>query len=123
MEAMEILKNVVLALHIIGVASLLGGVLVQIPAIRQGTAKVIPAIQHGAWTMLVTGVILVGLQYPLGHEVNNVKIAVKLAVLVVILVVALVNRKRETLARWVLPVLGALTVVNILIATVWKNYS
>lgn len=123
MDDMEILKNVILALHIIGVASLLGGVLVQIPAMRQGTAKIIPAIRDGAWTMLITGVILVGLQYPLGHEVNNVKITVKLAVLVVILVVTLVNRKRETLSRWVLPLIGALTVVNILLATVWKNYS
>jgi hypothetical protein len=119
---MEILKNVVLALHIIGVASLLGGVLVQIPAIRQGTARVIPAILHGAWTMLGTGIILVGLQYPLGHEVNNLKITVKLLVLIAIVVIALINRKRETLARWVMPALGALTVVNILIATVWKNY-
>lgn len=123
MSSMEILKNVVLAIHIIGVASLLGGVLVQIPAMRQGTAKVVTAIRDGAWTMLVTGVILVGLQYPLGHEVNNAKIAVKLGVLVVILVLTLVNRKRETLARWVLPVIGALTVVNILLATVWKSYS
>ncbi|HWM34788.1 MAG TPA: hypothetical protein VNR36_11175 [Pseudolysinimonas sp.] len=120
---MEILKNVVLAIHIIGVASLLGGVLVQIPALREGKARVLPAIVHGAWTMLATGIILVGLQYPLGNEVNNVKITVKLAVLVAIVVIALVNRKRDTLARWVVPVLGALTVVNILIATVWKNYS
>lgn len=120
---MEILKNVVLALHIIGVASLLGGVLVQMRSLRTGTGKVIPAILHGAWTMLVTGLILIGLQYPLGHEVNNAKIAVKLAVLVVILVVALVNRKREKVARWVLPVLGGLTVANILIATVWTQYS
>lgn len=121
--SMEILKNVALALHIIGVASLLGGVLVQIPAMKSGTARVIPAILHGAWTMLITGVILVGLQYPLGNEVNNAKITVKLAILVAILVVALMNRKRETLAGWVLPVLGGLTTANVLIATVWKNYS
>lgn len=120
---MEILKNVVLALHIIGVASLLGGVLVQIPAIKAGKARILSAILHGAWTMLITGVILVGLQYPLGNEVNNVKITVKLAILVAILVVALMNRKRETLAGWVLPVLGGLTTANVLIATVWKNYS
>jgi hypothetical protein len=120
---MEILKNVILAIHIIGIASLLGGVLVQIPAVRKNAARILPAILHGAWTMLVTGVILVGLQYPLGHDVNNVKIGIKLAVLVVILVIALVNRKRETVARWVVPVLGVLAVANILIATVWKSYS
>jgi hypothetical protein len=117
---MEILKNVILALHIIGVAALLGGVLYQIRAIREGTARVLPAILHGAWTMLLTGVLLVGLQYPLGHDVNNVKIGVKLAVLVAIIVIALVNRKREKLAGWVLPALGSLTVANVVIATVGR---
>lgn len=120
---MEILKNVVLALHIIGIAALLGGMLFQIPAIRTRKAVVLPAMMHGAWTMLVTGVLLVGLQYPLGNDVNNLKVSIKLAVLavlVVIIVIALVNRKREQLATWVLPAIGALTVVNILLATVWK---
>ena len=117
---MEILKNLVLAVHIIGVAALLGGVLFQITSIRQGTARVLPVMMHGAWTMLVTGVALVGLQYPLGDDVNNLKIGVKLAVLVVIVVIALLNRKRETIASWVLPTIGTLTVVNIVLATVWK---
>jgi hypothetical protein len=120
---MEILKNVVLAIHIIGIASLLGGVLVQISSIKLGTTRILPAIMHGAWTMLATGIILVGLQYPLGHDVNNAKIGVKLVILVAVVVIALVNRKRESLARWVIPVLGALTVANIVIATVWKSYS
>lgn len=119
---MEILKNIVLAIHIIGVASLLGGVLVQIGAMRTHTTRILPAIMHGAWTMLATGIVLVGLQYPLGHEVNNVKISVKLAILVAIVVIALIHRKRETLSTWVVPVLGGLTVANIVIATVWKNY-
>ena len=117
---MEILKNVILALHIIGVAALLGGVLYQVGAMRQGKARVLPSMIHGAWTMLVTGVLLVGMQYPLGHEVNNAKVSVKLAVLIAILVIALVNRKRDVVAGWVLPVIGGLTVVNILLATVWR---
>src|SRR6478736_3740702 len=117
---MEILKNVVLALHIIGVVALLGGVLYQIGAMRQGKARVLPAMMHSAWTMLVTGILLVGLQYPLGHEVNNAKVTVKLAVLVAIIVIAFVNRKRDAVAGWVLPAIGGLTVVNILLATVWR---
>lgn len=119
---MEILKNIVLAIHIIGVASLLGGSLVQMKAIKLGTTRILPAIKHGAWTMLLTGLILVSLQRPLGHDVDNVKITVKLAILVVILVIALVHRKRETLASWVIPTLAGLTVANIFIATVWKAY-
>ncbi|MCR2809105.1 MULTISPECIES: hypothetical protein [unclassified Microbacterium] len=117
---MEILKNVVLALHIIGVVALLGGVLYQIGAMRAGRARVLPAMMHGAWTMLVTGILLVGLLYPLGHEVNNVKITVKLVVLIAIIVIALVNRKRETVATWVLASIGGLTVLNVLLATVWR---
>lgn len=116
---MEILKNLILALHIIGVVALLGGVLYQIKPMRERTARMLPAMMHGAWTMLVTGVALVGLQYPLGNDVNNTKIGVKLLVLVAILVIALMNRKKESVPAWVLPTIGILTVVNILIATIW----
>src|SRR5690606_6316957 len=119
---MEILKNVVLALHIIGVVALLGGVVYQSSAMKAGTARVLPAMLHGAWTMLLTGLILVGLQYPLGRgdDLDNTKVAVKLVILVAIIVIALVNRKREKAASWVLPALGVLTVANVVIATVWR---
>ncbi len=117
---MEILKNIVLALHILGVVALLGGVLYQIPAIKAGTARVLPGMMHGAWTMLVTGVLLVGLQYPLGREVNNVKISVKLAVLIAIIVIALISRKKQPVGTWVLASIGALTVLNVVLATVWR---
>lgn len=116
---MEILKNVILALHILGVVGLLGGVLYQIKAMRAGAARVLPAMMHSAWLMLISGLLLVGLQYPLGHDVNNAKIGVKLVILIAIVVVALLNRKREVAPKWVLPTIGALTVVNVLIATIW----
>lgn len=122
--AMEILRNVVLALHIIGTASLLGGALTQMKALKTGTARVVPAIMHGAWTMLATGLILVGMSYAMGNGalVNNAKIGVKTAILVVIVVIALVNRKKARIAGWVIPSLALLTIVNILLATVWQKY-
>ena len=87
---------------------------------REGKGRILPAMMHGAWTMLVTGIILVGLQYPLGNEVNNVKISVKLVVLIAIITIALLNRKREAVAGWVLPTIGGLTVLNVVLATVWR---
>lgn len=117
---MEILKNVVLAVHILGVVALLGGVVYQVKPMREHTARVLPAMMHGAWTMLVTGIVLVGLQYPLGNDVNNMKISAKLLLLVAIIVIALMNRKKESVAAWVLPTIGVLTVVNVLLATVWR---
>lgn len=119
---MEILKNMLVVLHFIGVATLLGGALAQIPAMRAGTAKVVPGIMHGAWTMLVTGVALVGMAYALGNgdKVDNGKISVKLLVLIAIIVIALVNKKKDVVANWVIPTLAGLTVANIVIAVFWQ---
>ncbi len=86
---------------------------------KAGTARVLPAIMHSAWTMLLTGIILVGLQYAVGNPVNNAKITVKLLVLIAIVVIALINRKKESVAGWVLPAIGGLTVVNVLLAVLW----
>lgn len=119
-STMEIVKNVVLALHIIGVVALLGGVIFQSSALRERTARILPAMMHGAWTMLVTGVALVGLRYAIGADVDNAKITVKLVILIAIVVLALVNRKREVVANWVLMTIGALTIANVVIATVWR---
>lgn len=119
---MEILRNVLVALHIIGVASLLGGMLVQMKSMKTGETKIIPAIMHGAWTMLATGLILVGLVYATGDKPNNMKIGVKLIILIAIVVIALVNKKKDKLASWVLPTLMLLTIANIVIATVWTSY-
>lgn len=116
---MEIVSHIVVALHIIGIASLLGGMLVQMKSMKTGTTKIVPAIMHGAWTMLVTGLALVGLVYANGGSPNNTKIGIKLAVLIAIVVIALMNKKKEKLASWVLPTLMVLTVANIFIATVW----
>lgn len=117
---MEILKNLVLAVHIIGVAALLGGVIYQIKAMRGGAGRILPAIMHGAWTMLITGIVLVGMQYPLGNDVDNTKVTTKLLVLLAIVAIAFINRKKDVVAAWVLPTLGVLTVVNTVIATTWK---
>lgn len=118
---MEIVKNILVVLHFIGIASLLGGALSQMPAMKSGTAKIVPAIMHGAWTMLATGLLLVGMTYAMGEgeEINNAKIGVKLAVLIAIVVIALVNKKKDAAPKWVIPTISVLTIVNIVIAVFW----
>jgi hypothetical protein len=117
---MEIIRNIILVLHFVGLASILGGVLVQTKAFRTGAA-VLPAILHGAYLQLLTGLLLVGVIEMAGDDhVNNVKIGVKLAVLIAITVIALINRKKPTAARWVVPTIGLLTLANIVIAVFWK---
>ena len=88
---MDILVKVLLVLHFVGLASILGGVLVQTKLFRSG-ARVLPAIMHGAWLQLITGLALTGVISATDSDLNNTKIAVKLGVLIVIIVLAFINR-------------------------------
>ncbi|MFD0271199.1 hypothetical protein ACFVGY_32215 [Streptomyces sp. NPDC127106] len=116
---MDVLINAFVGLHIIGIASLLGGFLTQMKAMSAGTARFVPAMLHGALTMLVTGVLLVGFREMDGGSVNHIKIGVKLAVLFVVLALVYVKRDEEQVDKAVFGAVGGLTVVNIFIATLW----
>ncbi|MET9603786.1 hypothetical protein ABZZ17_01830 [Streptomyces sp. NPDC006512] len=117
---MDVLIDVFVGLHIIGIASLLGGFLTQMKAMSAGTARFVPAMLHGALTMLVTGVLLVGFrEMGDGPALNNVKIGVKLAVLFVILALVYVKRDDEHVDKRLFATVGGLTMVNIFIAVLW----
>lgn len=113
---MEILKNVLLVLHFVGLASLLGGFLVQMSAFKTRSARVNPAMVHGALTQLVTGLLLVGIAEMGDADVNHMKIGIKLLIVLVITVLAFVYRKRESVSNAVIGVIGLLTLANIVIA-------
>ncbi|MFF8288278.1 hypothetical protein ACF068_03455 [Streptomyces sp. NPDC016309] len=116
---MDVLINVFVALHVIGIAALLGGFLTQMKAMGAGTARFGPAMLHGALTMLVTGVVLVGLNQADDQTVNNVKIGVKLAILVVVLGLVYVKRDEERVDKALFGAVGGLTAANVFIATLW----
>jgi len=118
---MELLRNILLILHFIGLASLLGGFLVQTKAIAAGKGKVVAAMFHGALTQLVTGILLVGvIQMAHLDEINNAKIGVKLLVLILITALVIRYRKKNSAPSWVLWAIGGLTVVNVSIAVLWS---
>ncbi len=125
MEAtIEQIINAFVVLHFIGLASLLGGFLVQMKSLKTGTAKIIPAMVHGAWTMLITGLVLVGLHEWLGsmmegHELNNMKVAVKTIVVTVIVILVMQNRKKESVKTGLFGAIGGLTLLNVVLAVFW----
>jgi hypothetical protein len=115
---MDVARLVLLFLHFLGLASLLGGVLVQV---RAPDRRILPAMLHGATTQLVTGLALVGVDQALDREVNNPRAAVKLAVLLVILVLLWTNRSRRAVTSGGFFAIGLLTVVNTAIAVFWTT--
>ncbi|MEU6493125.1 hypothetical protein ABZ890_22360 [Streptomyces sp. NPDC046984] len=116
---MDVLIHLFVGLHIIGIAALLGGFLTQMKAMGRGTARFVPGMLHGALTMLVTGVVLVGLNEADHHSVDTIKIGVKLALLIVILGLVYVQRDEERVEKPLFGLVGALTVANIFIAVLW----
>lgn len=115
---MQLLYNIILVLHFVGLASLIGGFLVQMKTPDKG---VNPAMLHGAITQLVTGVLMVGLAES-GAVVENLdmaKIGVKLTIALIVTILAFVGRRRQPpqVALW--GVIGALSLVNVVIAVFW----
>lgn len=117
---MEFVYNLLVVLHFIGLASLLGGFIVQMKSPDKG---VNPAMLHGALTQLVTGVLLVGIAsaglVP-GEEVDHAKIAVKLVVVLIITALAFIGRKRPLPQTGIWGAIGVLTLANIVIAVFWN---
>jgi hypothetical protein len=116
----DLVYHLFVFVHLIGMASLVGGWLVQVRA--PGRRWVHPAILHGALTQLVTGLVLVGLAEgvdSLDRDVDRAKIAVKLVVALLVVVLAMANRRRETLPDGVYVLLGVLAIGNVAVAALW----
>ena len=108
----NIIDNIFLFLHFVGLAALLGGLLAQF---RESFRTVTATLGIGAVTQLVTGLVLVALNL---DDINHVKVAVKLGVLVVIGVVLLMRRGKP-LAPVQYALLLVLTAGNVAVAVFW----
>lgn len=115
---MEILYDVLLVLHLIGWAIVLGGALTNL------RARAIPrGMLHGVLTALVTGVLMVGLASAglASDEPDNVKIAVKLVIaLAVTALVVVGNGRPERVTPGWLGGIAGLTAVNVAVAVLWR---
>jgi len=113
---MDLLRDVLVFLHFIGLAALFGGMFTQLKA---SPRVVNAAMWHGVLTQLVTGVLLVGLLEAGDEDVDQAKIGVKLLIALVIGVLVFVNRKRDALADGLFFGLLGLTTLNIAVAVFW----
>jgi hypothetical protein len=138
---METVWSLLVVVHLVGMAALIGGWLTQL---RAATPRVPATVLYGAVAQVISGPVLVGLASSgaVHHSVDNVKIGVKLVIALAVFVVAYLGRHRETeaaeagaalalapggaavaapAATWTAPVhlAGGLALVNVLIAVLW----
>jgi len=116
---MEITRDLLLILHFIAMAGLLGGLLASSSKLNKG-------VLHSSLLALVTGLGLVGIRYSLVDSypdqyeaIDNVKIWLKSNILVAILIIGYINVKKPKLPRSAWLAMVALSVSSIAIAVVW----
>ncbi|WP_433214597.1 hypothetical protein ACQP00_04260 [Dactylosporangium sp. CS-047395] len=115
---MEPLRLILLFLHLIGFALLLGGSIAQY---MTGKLRINPAMLWGAGIQVVTGL---GLAAPLrgggDAEPPTAKLAVKLLLGLMILAMTFFSRKREEVNRGHFLALVGLTLANAAVAVFWR---
>lgn len=115
---MDFLYTLLVFLHILGAAALLGGWLATFKKPTVGIFQVI-----GAWVQLISGLLLVGIAEMGDGNVNHMKIGVKLLLLIGILVAALIGRRKvkrdEPVSTGIAHAVGGLTLINVAIAVFW----
>ncbi|WP_083707236.1 hypothetical protein [Intrasporangium flavum] len=120
MTAMDLVYNLLVVLHLLGMAAIVGGWI----AVRSGRTVIAPVV-WGARAQIVTGVLLVGIASAIKddeHTVNNTKIAVKLLIALVVAAMAEIGHarsKRGEDAGTFLDVAGGGAVVNVGVAALW----
>lgn len=114
---MEIVRLVLLLLHLLGFAALFGGLLVQV---REPVKRVNSLMRDGSGTAVLAGLLLVGvLESSDNVTVDHAKVGVKLVIGLVILALVMANLRKERISQGLWALLLALTVANAAVAIFW----
>ena len=116
---MSVLFGILLVLHILGLALIIGTFAVQLRA-KEGFRT--DLILTGAITQVVTGVAMVGVGAATGHTPDMVWVTVKLVIALIVLAAAILavfaQRNGSRVQPWFHTACG-LAVVNVLVAVLW----
>lgn len=114
---MEILRLVLLVLHILGFSALIGGLLAQAGT---GEKRVNAAMRDGVGTAFVAGIALVGVLEAGDSDVDHAKIGVKLLIGLVLLVLVMANARKPTIPQGLWAGLLLLSIANVCVAVLWS---
>ncbi len=115
---METLRQILLVIHILGFAALIGGLLVQ----AKSPEKVVNStMRDGVGTAFVAGIALVGVLQADDVEVNNTKIAVKGMIGLLLLILIMANARKERIPQGLWAGLVLLSIANVCVAVLWSS--
>ena len=115
---MEIARHVLLILHILGFAALIGGLLAQVKApVKQITGPV----RDGAGTAFLAGLLLVGILEAGDGTVDHAKVAVKFTIGLIVLVLVMANLRKPRIPEGLFYGVLTLSVVNVGVAVLWAS--
>lgn len=115
---METLRLILLVLHILGFAALIGGLFAQGGSAEK---RVNGAMRDGVGTAFVTGLALVGVLEAGDGDVDHGKVAVKFAIGLVLLVLVMANTRKERIPQGLWAGLLVLSIVNVCVAVLWSS--
>jgi hypothetical protein len=114
---MDTLRQILLVIHILGFAALIGGLLAQAGS---GDKRVNGAMRDGTGTAFLAGLALVGVLEAGDGDVNHAKIAVKFAIGLVLLVLVMANVRKEKIPTGLWAGLLVLAVAEVCVAVFWS---
>jgi hypothetical protein len=116
---MDIVYNIVVFLHIVGAAMIVG---LWIGQMKKPTVH--PRQFDGAMLQILTGIALMGLIPALDMDANYFKLGIKFAIALAVGVLAFIGRRKykkdEPISAGLAHGVGGLALLNIAIATIWQ---
>lgn len=114
---MDLARQLLLVVHILGFAALFGGLIVQA---GPGEKRVNGAMRDGVGTAFLAGLALVGVLEAGDEAVDHAKIAVKGVVGLVLLVLVMANVRKDRIPPGLWVGLLLLSVANVCVAVLWS---
>jgi hypothetical protein len=115
---MELLRQILLVIHILGFAALIGGLLAQAGSPER---VVNGAMRDGVGTAFLAGIALVGVLEADDQPINYTKIAVKGLIGLVLLILVMANTRKERIPQGLWAGLLLLSVANVCVAVLWSS--
>jgi hypothetical protein len=110
---MESAKLVLVFIHLLGMAAIVGG---YFSGLSNSPKRLSAGITHGTLLQIVSGSLLLGIAEMGTEEVDRTKFGIKIAVAVVIMILAWPRRKDVSIAANTYHAIGVLALLNVAVA-------